>query len=109
MRPLVQVEIDGLEVAVEVVGQEPRGRPDVVRVSRFAVLQRFAAEDHLAEDRADESVVVVLVFGAVEPALDEGAGPPAATGGKFGCLGATEHKTGLSKALDPNVPNYIPF
>jgi hypothetical protein len=27
----------------------------------------------------------------------------------FGCLGATEHKTGLSHASNPEVPNYIPF
>jgi hypothetical protein len=27
----------------------------------------------------------------------------------YGCLGATEHKTGFSKALDPKVPNHIPF
>jgi hypothetical protein len=26
-----------------------------------------------------------------------------------GCLGATEHKTGLRKALDPKVPNHLPF
>ena len=27
----------------------------------------------------------------------------------FGCLGATEHKTGLRQALNPKVPNHIPF
>jgi hypothetical protein len=27
----------------------------------------------------------------------------------FGCLGATEQKTGLRKALDPKVLNHIPF
>jgi hypothetical protein len=27
----------------------------------------------------------------------------------IGCLGATEHKTGLRKALDPKVPNHLPF
>jgi hypothetical protein len=26
-----------------------------------------------------------------------------------GCLGATEHKTGLRPPLDPTIPNHIPF
>ena len=30
-------------------------------------------------------------------------------GAQVGCLGATEHKTALRKALDPKVPNHIPF
>jgi hypothetical protein len=30
-------------------------------------------------------------------------------GRDVGCLGATEHKTGLRKVWDPKVPNYIPF
>jgi hypothetical protein len=27
----------------------------------------------------------------------------------IGCLGATEHKTGLRKALDPKIPNHLAF
>ena len=43
---------------------------------------------------------------------DEGAIEPRVSSGcraNLGCLGATEHKTGLRKALDPKVPNHIPF
>jgi hypothetical protein len=47
----------------------------------------------------------------VEPSNGNHAGAPVVENATavVGCLGATEHKTGLRKALDPKVPNHIPF
>jgi hypothetical protein len=65
-------------------------------------LQRvFELVDALAAD------VDVVVQGGIRGPGDAAA--VVGVDGQVGCLGATEHKTGLRQALDPNVPNPIPF
>ncbi len=70
---LVQIEIDGPEVTVKVVGKKPWRGPDVIGLGGSTVPDRPATEDYLTEDGSNEPVVVVFMFSAVEAALNQRA------------------------------------
>jgi hypothetical protein len=64
------------------------------------------------KDAEQESLVGQA--GEIEPVYDEYTlsfflFDPATREVHLGCLGATEHKTGLRKALHPKVPKYMSF
>jgi Transposase len=58
-------------------------------------------------DKADARwIAELLAHGLIRPSF---VPPPPIGALRDGCLGATEHKTGLRKVLDPKIPNHIPF
>jgi transposase len=58
-------------------------------------------------DKADARwIAELLAHGLIRPRF---VPPPPIGALRDGCLGATEHETGLRKVLDPKVSNHIPF